>query len=150
MKRACKIFMPWSIRKASEFNPIWQKTNKFKSMKYWLVIVLIAVSISCDEIFVDDITDDSIELISPVDGAKVNSNRIEFSWSTLTGADEFRFQLIASSFTSEAPVLIDTIVQKNWLELTIPAAEYQWRVRGINESYRSLYSVRTFTVTVNN
>ncbi len=115
-------------------------------MKYCLIFIVFFCS-ACNVIIFDNISDDSIELDMPVDGVSVTSNRIEFSWEDLRGADSYRFQLISPSFDKGVEILQDTIIENTNIELVLPsAAQYQWRVRGINEEYRTKYSVRTLTL----
>lgn len=119
-------------------------------MRYLLVIVLFIAIISCDDIIVQDISDDYVDLSYPVDSMSTTSKRIEFSWERMAGADSFRFQLISPSFYSSSAIALDTIVLSRAIELRLSANEYQWRVCGLNEEYQSKYGVHTLFVTNDN
>ena len=115
-------------------------------MKYCLIFIVFFCS-ACNIILFDNISDDTIELETPVDGVSVTSNRIEFFWEDLRGADSYRFQLITPSFDKGVEILQDTIIETTSFELVLPSvAQYQWRVCGVNEQFRTKYSIRTLTL----
>ena len=103
-------------------------------------IILLAFAItafSCEDVLEEDITNDIIQIISPIEGEVVSSNVVNFQWNTLKGADKYRVQV----YNANQAVVLDSIVE-NKTNLTHPllAGAYKWRVRGENFGYQSTYS----------
>jgi hypothetical protein len=103
--------------------------------KIWLLSLALGI-VSCDDIFEKDITNDTIQTISPSNEAVVESNVVNFQWNSLEGADKYRIQLIASN----QAIVLDSLVSKTNLTFPLTQGEYQWKVRGENFAYQSSYS----------
>ena len=103
--------------------------------KIWLLSLALGI-VSCDDIFEKDITNDTIQTISPSNEAVVESNVVNFQWNSLEGADKYRIQLIASN----QAIVLDSLVSKTNLTFPVTQGEYQWKVRGENFAYQSSYS----------
>lgn len=103
--------------------------------KIWLLSLILVIT-SCDDIFEKDITNDTIQTISPSNEAVVESNVVNFQWNSLEGADKYRIQLIASN----QAIVLDSLVSKTNLTFPLTQGEYQWKVRGENFAYQSSYS----------
>ncbi|TGD56844.1 hypothetical protein [Flavobacterium humi] len=117
-----------------------------KTINKILLVALAMVSFSCDDILEDDISNDTVQTIAPLNGEEIESNVAKFQWGSLKGADKYRVQVFAANQT----VVLDSLVE-NKTSLTYPLSEgvYQWRVRGENFAYQSAYSVQSsFTMFV--
>lgn len=102
-------------------------------------IFLLAVAISafsCDDIIEDDIADDMVLVVSPLEGAEIESNVVNFQWNQLDGADEYRVQVYGSGQN----IVVDSVVSSTRFICPLNAGHYQWRVRGENSAYQSSYS----------
>lgn len=102
-------------------------------------IILIALAIftySCEDILEEDISNDTIQIISPTKDAKVESNVVNFKWNTIKGADKYRIQI----YESNEVLLLDSLTSKTSITLPLEAGNYMWRVRGENYAYESIYS----------
>jgi hypothetical protein len=118
-----------------------------ENVKYLIVLIAFFIG-ACGVVFLDDISDDCVDLNYPEDNLATKSMRIEFDWDELKGADSYRFQLVAPSFESNASILHDTILGGTRYEYKFSTTgQYQWRVCGKNDEYRSKYTTRTFTIT---
>lgn len=113
-------------------------------------IILIAsaiLSCSCEDIFEEDINNDTIQIISPVKEALIESNVVNFRWNTIKGADKYRIQI----FESDQILLLDSLTTKTNITLPLKAGSYFWRVRGENYAYESIYSFPSpFSTTIPN
>ncbi len=103
--------------------------------KIWLLSLALGI-VSCDDIFEKDITNDTIQTISPSNEAVVESNVVNFQWNSLEGADKYRIQVIASN----QAIVLDSLVSKTNLTFPLTQGVYQWKVRGENFAYQSSYS----------
>jgi hypothetical protein len=101
---------------------------------------LITVIVSCDDIFVDDISDESITLIAPNDSLLTQELNHTFVWEKLQGATEYQVIISAGA------VLTDTIVAKTSLFHKLDTGVYQWCVRGMNGGYETPFSCRSLEI----
>lgn len=120
-------------------------------MKAISKIILLATTMilfSCEDILEEDITNDTIQTVSPVERDTISSNVVNFQWNTIKGANKYRVQV----FNETLAVVLDSLVA-NKLSLTHPflPGTYKWRVRGENAGYQSTYSFPVgFTVEQSN
>lgn len=115
-----------------------------KNLKWIGLAVIMMVSISCEDVIIRNISDDSVELLLPANNAEENVNPVHFSWRELPGATSYQFQLISEDFGLTNQYIVDSSLSKNWIEihLTTPG-KYQWRVQGVNSEFRSKFTIRT-------
>lgn len=107
-----------------------------KTLNNTLLIMLLFVSFSCDDILEEDITDNNVQTTYPTEGLTIEGNTVKFSWQNLDGADDYRIQIIKRNQIIE----IDSLVATNTLTVMLDSGTYQWRVRGENFAYQTSYS----------
>ncbi|NHF58992.1 hypothetical protein FK220_006555 [Flavobacteriaceae bacterium TP-CH-4] len=115
-------------------------------MKRFLSISLIGLllsSIGCDDVLEEDISDDSITIIAPLDQTALEGNTVQFRWNPLEGADDYRIQI-----TGEQQFLVlDSLVSTSVFDYQIDPGTYRWRVRGENFAYTTPYTFEaTFSI----
>ncbi|MDR6764529.1 uncharacterized protein YegP (UPF0339 family) [Flavobacterium sp. 2755] len=116
-----------------------------KTINKIILIALAVFTYSCDDILEEDISDDTIQIISPTKDAKIESNVVNFKWNTLKGADKYRVQV----FESNQVLVLDSLTTKSSLTLPLDAGSYIWRVRAENYAYESTYSFPSnFSTTI--
>ncbi|RYG54869.1 MAG: hypothetical protein EOO01_00190 [Chitinophagaceae bacterium] len=115
-----------------------------KAINRLLIPVLAGFLIcSCDDIIEHDITNDTVQLVSPLDGAQVESNVVAFKWNTLEYADKYRIQV----YGANQAISLDSVVTNNHITIPMSPGTYNWRVRGENSAYVSTYAFpATFTL----
>ena len=97
-----------------------------KTLNNTLLIILLFLSFSCDDILEEDITNDNVQTTYPTEGTTFDGNTLQFSWQNLDGADDYRIQIIKNNQIFE----IDSLVSANTLTITLNPGTYQWRIRG--------------------
>lgn len=109
-----------------------------KTINKIMLLLLATIAFSCDDVLEDNIADDTVQIISPVNGAHIESNVVNFQWNSLKGADKYRVQV----YGDNQVMILDSLVN-NQTNLTYALAEgnYQWRIRGENFAYQSIYSI---------
>lgn len=107
-----------------------------KTINRILLFSLALGMVSCDDIFEKDITNDTIQIISPVNDAVVESNVVNFQWNSLEGAHKYRIQVTGAN----KAIVLDSLVSKTNLTYPLTQGLYQWKVRGENFAYQSTYS----------
>lgn len=103
---------------------------------------------SCEDVFEEDISDDSVKLLSPKDSLNSSSNQISFSWESIEGADKYQLQVVSGSFANTSQMLCDSNLTQTFFTMTFTPGTYQWRVRAKNFAYESMWTTRTFSVTL--
>jgi len=102
------------------------------------VIAIALVLFSCEDILEKDITNDMVELISPINYEEIESNVVVFKWNNISDADKYRIQI----FKTDKTKILDSLITKTNLTYPLPHGEYQWRVRAENFAYQSSYSLQ--------
>ncbi|TRW27534.1 hypothetical protein FMM05_02525 [Flavobacterium zepuense] len=111
--------------------------------KLFLVIVAVILLCSCEDILEEDISDDTVSIISPQNNQQIESNVANFQWNEIDGADDYRVQIYSSSQV----MVLDSLVSTVNFTFALNAGSYQWRVRGENFAYETAYSFpATFTM----
>lgn len=108
-----------------------------KTTKILIAVLFSILFYSCEDILEEDITDDIIQVIYPLNGEVIESNVVNFQWNALDGADDYRIQI----FESNATIVLDSLVSQSHFSYPLSQGNYQWRVRGENFGYTSTYSV---------
>jgi len=103
----------------------------------WTVIGCLAAFIGCDDVIEDDITDDVITTVAPLDNAEINGNTVQFRWNGIEGANEYRLQVNNQATNA---IILDSVVDTSIFDYTMDPGNYQWRVRGENFAYTTPYS----------
>lgn len=107
-----------------------------KKINRYLLIVIVVAFYSCDDVFEDDISDDIIQIVSPLEQDIIQGNTVLFSWQNLDGADDYNIQVI-NDFQQ---VEIDSTVSSTSLSLVLNSGDYQWRIRGKNFAYETQFN----------
>ena len=120
--------------------------KKLKGRNLFFLSIIIMV-LGCEDIFEEDISAASLELVSPEDGAVIESNYVDFWWLELEGSDQYRVQVM----NDHGMLLKDTVSSNNTLELDFDPGHYSWRIRAKNFAYETGYTEeREFDVVSNN
>lgn len=120
-------------------------------MKRSISIVLISIGIiigagRCSSFFEEDLTHYRIEIIAPADSICTGSQEISFWWNYANGATRYEFQLVHPQFDAVSRLLKDTVIIGNSIISDLEPGTYQWRVRGLNESSSTCFSVQTLFI----
>ncbi|WP_426065120.1 hypothetical protein [Flavobacterium sp. DSP2-3-1] len=116
-----------------------------KTINKIILFALAIVTMSCEDIFEEDITNDSVLIISPLNESKVESNVVKFQWNSLKGTYNYRVQIYGANQST----ILDSLVSKTNLTYPLKQGTYQWRVRGENFAYQSSYSFpATFSTVI--
>ncbi len=114
--------------------------------RVFLVLLLTFSINSCGIVLVEDIADDVIELLAPVDNAAISDNTITLWWEPIDDVDHYRIQVAQPDFENTIILKEDTTTRGNKISLTLGSGMYAWRVRGENSAYETNYSTRNFSI----
>lgn len=107
-----------------------------KTINKFFFYTLAVFAFSCDDILEEDITDDMVQIISPINNAEIESNVVNFRWNNIDGADKYRIQVYASNQS----MILDTLVNPSGFTYPMRGGDFQWRIRAENSAYKSSYS----------
>lgn len=107
-----------------------------KQNKILLILISFFLICACDDILEEDITNDIVQIISPIEGVVIEGNTVQFRWEALEGASDYKIQIIKSNQVYE----VDSLVTTNTFTYTIDDGDYKWRVRGENFAYQTPYN----------
>lgn len=99
---------------------------------------------SCEDIFEEDIEDETLVVMAPLEGAVIESNVANFKWKAMEGASKYRIEI----YNYNDDKIVDSLVQDK-LNLIYPLTPgaYKWKARAENSAYQSKYSgVNNFTI----
>lgn len=114
--------------------------------KKMLLLITVLLLINCEAIFVEDISDQSLELLAPSNNAEVTSGIVKFHWTNITDADNFLIQIATPSFKNASQIILDSITADTTIATSLEVGEYQWRVKAENSEYSTDFSTNNFTV----
>ena len=110
-----------------------------------LFLLLSLFYISCDDFLEEDIADDEIFPIFPLEGDEIEGNSVNFQWSFVEDADAYRLQV--RSDNPNTAIIIDSLVTSTSLNVNIPSGGYSWSTSGENfASFTPFFDPVNFTV----
>ncbi|MBR8534945.1 hypothetical protein KDU71_05180 [Carboxylicivirga sediminis] len=117
------------------------------TLEYFIVIVLSFIGITACEVFLEeDIENDQVEILSPIDGTTTEIVTHTFWWDKIDGADKYRLQLVSPSFDASETVLTDTLVSGDKYEMTLYPGQFEWRIRAENSAYVTDWSYAVLNI----
>jgi len=114
--------------------------------KIGLVFLVVLFAIGCAKWVSIDISEDSVVLISPVENQSDSLQNKMFVWEELEGAKKYRLQIVSANFDSILDYVLDSAVSETSYSISLNPNEYEWRVRGENDDFNSLWSKRKLTI----
>lgn len=113
-----------------------------------LLLCLLLLWTGCDKEFIEtDLTGKSLTVLAPADNDTVATTTPLFWWNTITGARNYRLQIVYPDFASPQQLLYDTAVDADRFYPTLsPGRTYAWRIRPENGSSEGNWVTRTLTI----
>jgi uncharacterized protein YegP (UPF0339 family) len=121
-----------------------------KSIKYVFGFLLVITFLSCEEVLMEDnISDETIVLLAPVDNAQFFSTSVTLTWEPIQYATKYRLQIAKPNFAGATEIVLDTELTSTSFTQQLNIGEYEWRVKAINSAYETNYFARKLTVVSN-
>lgn len=114
---------------------------------YLFLLFLSSCMISCDDIFVEDISEDSVDLIAPGEGVILRNNEIILAWEALEDAEDYRIVIVSPAFDNVYSYICDSVTDQCKMKVTLDTGQYEWSVQARNSAYESLKSIRSFEIS---
>lgn len=112
-----------------------------------LLIGVFAMFYCCSEIVrVEDISEDTVNILAPTNNAILNTTDVSFNWQDLEDAEEYNIQIANPNFSEALQIVVDTTVTTSSLSKTLYVGSFEWRVKALNSSYETDYTTQSFTI----
>lgn len=108
--------------------------------------IFVIISESCEDVFVDDISNKEVVLLSPADSLVTTLTSHTFWWQKVAGATEYNLQIAKPDFYQSQKIILDTTVASDKFDYSLYPGTFQWRVKGINSVSETSYTTRTLTI----
>lgn len=115
--------------------------------KNWIpLLIVILITISCEAVFVENISNRKIEIISPQNNVELSDKEVVFSWKNLNDTDNYRLKVVTPNFKNATKLVLDTIITSTSFKINLETGDYQWNIIGQNSEYQTQEAVNTFTI----
>lgn len=116
-------------------------SRSFTSSLLWVLPGLILLISACTRDFVErDLAGASVTVLAPPDNYITSSNVVNFWWEETEGAISYRLQIVDSGFAYVTGLRLDTTVESEQFNYSLPPGHYQWRLRAENGSSQTSWS----------
>jgi len=110
----------------------------------FLLALACLLGAGCSEIFSPDISDQPIQLNSPVDSLYSAETNLSFWWEQNSDVEGYELRITQGNAANLA-LLVDTSLVTNAIEYSFAdEGLYQWQVRGVNNGSETAWSERSF------
>jgi hypothetical protein len=116
--------------------------NSFCALPLLLLFpVIIGMSFSsCNAIFEKNITEDTLQLILPMNNDTSLVNNIHFKWEKMDGAVFYNLQIVQPSFSAINSFVLDSTIKGEEFYYALAPGTYQFKICGENSAYQSAYT----------
>ena len=100
--------------------------------------------VACD-ILDEDLSDRTVRVIAPTDGAVLPPGEVSFRWTAVEGASGYALRVVTPSFATAERIMADTLLHADTLgaarsygcRVQLAAGDYEWSVEAFNGAYAS-------------
>lgn len=113
---------------------------------FLLAVVISLVGLSCEDVFEVDLSQESVELLSPADSLVTELSSHSFWWEQLSGASSYTLEIVRGTFNQAESLVLDTTMAENSFDYMLSPGDYQWRVRAENSAYQTGYTTNSLFI----
>jgi len=114
---------------------------------YLIFLIVTCLCLGCEELIeVEDISNDTISVLAPVNNTTLASTTVNFSWQALEFAESYQLQVASPNFDNAQVIVEDTVLTETSFTRTLEAGTYQWRIKAINFAYETAYATQNLTI----
>lgn len=117
-------------------------------MKRITILVFITIGlVACEAIVeVDDISEEVVTVLAPVNNTVLDTIAVTFSWEPIEAAETYHIQVATPNFENAQQIEKDSTLIKTQFSTTLSKTKYEWRVRAENSGYVTNYTTQQFTI----
>ena len=101
---------------------------------------------NCEAVFVEDISNETVVLLAPINDTELSSGTIQFNWQELADVTEYKIQIATPNFSTASQILLDSVITSTVISKNLEVGNYEWRVSASNSEYTTNYSINSFKV----
>ncbi|WP_405610894.1 hypothetical protein [Polaribacter sp. Asnod1-A03] len=101
---------------------------------------------SCEAIFVEDLSNENVVLLAPLNNTEVTNGTVQFNWEDVQEATSYEIQIAKPSFATASQIFLDSITDVTFISKELEVGDYEWRVSALNSGYNTDYSLGVFKV----
>lgn len=94
-----------------------------------------------------DISKESVTIYSPANNHNDSLQLKSFNWEDLQGSNFYQLQIVSPRFDSIIVNVLDSEINANTFTKTLNPGKYQWRVRGLNDDFESMWITHNLEIT---
>ena len=118
-----------------------------QNLKIKALILTLLCFLNCEEIIeVQDISEETIIVLAPMDTSVLTATNINFSWGSIQDAEQYKLQIATPSFEEANQVVLDTTIIATGFNQILSSGDYQWRVRAENSDYQTVFTTQSFSI----
>lgn len=114
--------------------------RKLRIRNTLLFFVLVVIT-GCKTFFEEDISNQTVKLLSPTNGTMTEIGPQTFWWEKIGGASDYRLQVVSPSFDSAEVLILDTLVSTDKFIAVLYPSVYEWRVRAENSAWQTQWTI---------
>ena len=123
----------------------WLANSRFKIFSSCLIITTI-FAISCDDIFVEDISSASMQLNAPTSGWQSKDTKVSFRWDEVPHAVNYKLEVVTPGFDLSHKLVFEKLLELSKFDTSLVAGEYEWRVKAINSASATNFFTSSFSL----
>ena len=114
----------------------------------WIYSLLLGITfLGCEEILIEeDITNDTVAIVAPINGSQVESTSLVFSWTAIDLATGYRLQIARPSFLNAQQIVEDTLISGTSFSTTLVKNSYEWRINAQNFNSQTEFATAAFSI----
>jgi hypothetical protein len=113
---------------------------KKMTIRNTLVFLVLLVISGCKTFFEEDITNQTVALLSPATGSTTEIASQTFWWQKLEGDMKYRLQIVSPSFDSSEVLILDTLIASDKFTVVLYPSVFEWRVRAENSVWQTKWT----------
>ena len=116
-------------------------------MRSLYFFILLGFVLSCSEIIeVPDISDITVNVLAPINGAVLNTTNVSFTWDDVEDAESYRLQIANPNFENAIQIPVDSTLTETNFTTTLDIGNYEWRIQALNSGYQTSYTTQSLTI----
>ena len=108
--------------------------------------LILVCFLSCEAVFLDDLSNDTVVVLAPLNNAQLDVGNNTFSWELLENAETYQIQIATPSFENANQIVLDSVTASRMIVHDLISGTYEWRVKALNSEYETPFSTVNFTV----
>lgn len=117
-------------------------------MKPGSVLILVSTMLlsACSDLIEVDLSHERVYIVAPANNTVSSAYSQQFIWEEVDGAESYQIQFVKPSFDAIQQYILDTTTTAFKVTTTLSPGFYQWRVRALNGSSETPFSICNLTI----